>query len=45
MNLLLRLPRSWWLRSGLVLKGADRDSVSLEDQAQILGAMIREHRE
>ena len=45
MNLRLRFPRRWWTRSGLALKGADRDSVSREDQARILGAMIREHRE
>lgn len=45
MNLRLRFPRRWWTRSGLALKGADRDSVSREDQARILGAMIRERRE
>ena len=45
MNLRLRFPRRWWTRSGLALKGTDRDSVSREDQARILGAMIREHRE
>ena len=45
MNLRLRFPRRWWTRSGLALKGADRDLVSREDQARILGAMIREHRE
>ena len=45
MNLRLRFPRRWWTRSGLALKGADRDSVSREDQARILGAMLREDRE
>ena len=45
MNLRLRFPSRWWTRSGLALNGADRDSVSREDQARILGAMIREHRE
>ena len=45
MNLRLRFPRRWWMRSGLALKGANRESVSREDHARILGAMIREHRE
>ena len=45
MNLRLRFPRRWRRRSGLALKGANRDLVSREDQALILGAMIREHRE
>ena len=45
MNLRLRFPRRWWMRSGLALKGANRESVSREDHARILGAMIREQRE
>ncbi len=45
MNLRLRFPSRWWMRSGLALKGANRESVSREDQARILGTMIREQRE
>ena len=45
MNLRLRFPRRWWMRSGLALKGANRESVSREDHARILGAMIRKQRE
>ncbi len=45
MNLRLRFPRRWWMRSGLALKGANRESVSREDHARIIGAMIREQRE
>tara|TARA_B100001173_G_scaffold135767_1_gene117945 strand:+ start:330 stop:1187 length:858 start_codon:yes stop_codon:yes gene_type:complete len=33
------------MRSGLALKGANRESVSREDHARIIGAMIREQRE
>ena len=45
MNLRLRFPRRWWTRSGLALKRSDLESVSREEQAQILGSMIRERRE
>ena len=45
MNLRLRVPRRWWTRSGLALKRSDRESLSREEQAQSLGAMIRERRE
>ena len=45
MNLRLRFPRGWWPRSGLALKRSDLESVSREEQAQILGSMIRERRE
>ena len=45
MNLRLRVPRRWWTRSGFALKGSDRESLSREEQAQRLGAMIRERRE
>ena len=45
MNLRLRFPKRWWMRSGLALKRSDRDSVSREQQAQLLGSMIRERRE
>ena len=45
MNLRLRFPRRWWPRSGLALKRSDLESVSHEEQAQILGSMIRERRE
>lgn len=45
MNLRLRVPRRWWTRSGLALKRSDRESLSREEQAQRLGAMIRERRE
>ena len=45
MNLRLRFPRRWWTRSGLALKRSDLESVSREEQAQILGSMIRERLE
>ncbi len=45
MNLRLRFPRRWWTRSRLALKRSDGESVSREEQAQLLGAMIRERRE
>ena len=45
MNLRLRFPRRWWTRSALALKRSDLESVSREEQAQILGSMIRERRE
>ena len=45
MNLRFRVPRRWWTRSGLALKRSDRESLSREEQAQSLGAMIRERRE
>ena len=45
MNLRLRFLRRWWMRSGLAVKRANRESVSCEDHARILGAMIREQRE
>ena len=45
MNLRLRFPKRWWMRSGLALKRSDRESVSREQEAQLLGSMIRERRE